>query len=312
MQKVFKNFDLTTFWDDTTYFKNPIKISDELVRTAEAKLGYTLPSSYIALLQTHNGGYPLNAYCPIENPSFDAEDFVIITEIYGLDEQHGMAYLAHGTPQEWGYPVQSVIIADCLSGHDAVLLDYSQCGKNGEPQVIYVDTQMEETLLVAPNFEAFIRKLVHEDRYDTTADDLQADLDTIQNGSFSSILKELIACEKSMDIAQILRTICHTLALEKAYFSLENDELSHILYALQFWLFSKHKQVTDRAFFLKVYPSILAFGDGTFCTHGYNPTLIAQWLDDRTLEKEIVEKNGVLVLTAAKEQQLMTTLKEFL
>lgn len=50
-----------------------------------------------------------------------------------------------------------------------IALDYRQCGKQcekGEPQVVYIDEEDDHSILVlAENFEAFIKGLVHEDTF---------------------------------------------------------------------------------------------------------------------------------------------------
>jgi hypothetical protein len=64
-----------------------------------------------------------------------------------------------------GYPSDGIYICDCPSaGHDMILLDYSACGKNGEPEVVHVDQEnnFKKTFL-AKDFETFIRGLRQEE-----------------------------------------------------------------------------------------------------------------------------------------------------
>lgn len=69
---------------------------------------------------------------------------------------------------EWGYPADGIYICDCPSaGHDMILLDYSECGKNGEPQVVHVDQESDfKKTFLAKDFETFIRGLKQEEEFE--------------------------------------------------------------------------------------------------------------------------------------------------
>lgn len=66
-----------------------------------------------------------------------------------------------------GYPDIGVAICDCPSaGHEMIFLDYRECGPQGEPKVSYVDQEMDYQIIVlADNFEDFIKGLISEDGY---------------------------------------------------------------------------------------------------------------------------------------------------
>jgi hypothetical protein len=74
--------------------------------------------------------------------------------------------------KEWGYPKTGVYICDCPSaGHDMVMLDYSRCGKDGEPEVVHVDQELDyKKTVLAKDFETFIRGLVNEKVYEIDDD----------------------------------------------------------------------------------------------------------------------------------------------
>lgn len=75
----------------------------------------------------------------------------------GVDGETGSQYLIG----EWEYPDTGIVFSS--EGHTAFMLDYSLCGPQGEPSVIYVDTDPElEVIPLAADFAAFIGGLVEE------------------------------------------------------------------------------------------------------------------------------------------------------
>ena len=59
-----------------------------------------------------------------------------------------------------GYPDIGVVICDTLSGgHDTVMLDYSDSGREGEPAVVYVDEDRIPRR-VAGSFAEFLAGMV--------------------------------------------------------------------------------------------------------------------------------------------------------
>lgn len=171
-KQIFKDFDFTDFWDDSDYSlqeyieKPP---SDELIQSIEEDLGYKLPASYIELMKQHNGGIPKHNRFPTTERTSWAEDHVAITGIMGIGRnktyslcgQLGSKFMI----EEWGYPDTGVFICDCPSaGHDMIMLDYSKCGRNGEPEVVHIDQEWDyKKTFLAKDFETFIRGLVSED-----------------------------------------------------------------------------------------------------------------------------------------------------
>ena len=77
--------------------------------------------------------------------------------------------------KEAGYPDVGVIITDMPSaGHDAIMLDYSLCGPEGEPRVIYVETETggePPILLLASDFEGFFQGLMDCSHFDEDEED---------------------------------------------------------------------------------------------------------------------------------------------
>jgi hypothetical protein len=152
------------FFDDSTYFTGP-PLTEEMVRSAEAHLGYKLPASYLRLLYVKNGGSPRRKCFPTGEAGW-ADDHVEVCGIRGIggtwgidSEYRGNRYLI----REWGYPDVGIVIGQTPSaGHDGIMLDYRACGPDGEPRVIHVDTEADEpqVRVLAPNLEVFLLGLV--------------------------------------------------------------------------------------------------------------------------------------------------------
>ena len=158
-----KDFNWTGFWKDTDYaFESYIgrEVTDEDIKTAEAELGYTLPTAYIELLKNHNGGV-VNKNCFIN----DDDDCVYITGIYGIDRDKKYSLLGEMGNEFWisrvKYPPIGIVVADTISGgHDMIFLDYRECGPTGEPKVVRVDQEGDYSItLLADNFGDFIKNL---------------------------------------------------------------------------------------------------------------------------------------------------------
>src|SRR5262249_39287028 len=63
--------------------------------------------------------------------------------------------------EQAGFPELGIVIGMTPSaGHDAIMLDYSGRGAQGEPQVIHVDSEDGETIVLAPSFADFVAGLV--------------------------------------------------------------------------------------------------------------------------------------------------------
>ena len=147
MYTYFKDFNFSGFWSDSEYALNEYvnePASDELIKSIEKELGYTLPASYIELMKIHNGGILLKNCHPSSEPTSWADDHVGINGIFGIGRKKSYSLCGDAGSrfwiEEWGYPDFGVYICDCPSaGHDMILLDYRKCGNSGEPEVVHVD-----------------------------------------------------------------------------------------------------------------------------------------------------------------------------
>ena len=173
------------FWEESDYATENFvgsKLSAQLIQETEEKFGYKLPSSYIALLETQNGGEPFYKYLPVEAWDGDHLELSAFFPLgaekpYALSGKSGHDFWV----KEWGYPERGLIIAETPAGpHALIMLDYSACGPTGEPCVIRVDQESEfEILVLAKDFESFIAALIdeEEDEDDFIEDDEDDDID---------------------------------------------------------------------------------------------------------------------------------------
>ncbi|MEO7719291.1 MAG: SMI1/KNR4 family protein [Capsulimonas sp.] len=139
-------------------------LTDEMLGSAERKLGYKLPETYINALLEKNGGYlALDAF-PTDRPTNYAPDHVSCSGLFGIGGDDGVDSVTRSQYLigEWDYPDVGIVFWS--EGHTAFMLDYAKCGPQGEPSVIYVDTDPElEVIPLAPSFSAFIAGLYEHD-----------------------------------------------------------------------------------------------------------------------------------------------------
>lgn len=134
----------------------------EQIRLAETELGVRLPMAYVALLTQANGGTPRRGCFPTGFRTEWAGDHFDVGDLLGVGPD-GPSVLDSGYMiGEWDLPVGQVLISSTPSGHDWVLLDYSSCGTQGEPAVVYVQEDGRggyTTHKVAPDTTMFLAAL---------------------------------------------------------------------------------------------------------------------------------------------------------
>ncbi|MDQ1163530.1 hypothetical protein QE422_003898 [Chryseobacterium sp. SORGH_AS 447] len=178
-QQFIKDFDFTGFWNESSYserdYTEPFP-DDETILSVEQELGYKLPASYIELMRIRNGGLvERSCFSTAESTSW-ADDHIAITGIMGIGREKTYALCGElGSRfmiEEWGYPDDGVYVCDCPSaGHDMILLDYSRCGKSGEPEVVHVDQEADyRKTFLAKDFKTFIEGLKEEAYFDQDID----------------------------------------------------------------------------------------------------------------------------------------------
>lgn len=317
---IFEGLDLSEFWDEGSYAESTYTMdppSDALIASVEEELGYKLPASYITLMKQRNGGIPRATCFPTQISTSWADDHIAISSIMGIGRDKAESLCgdmgSRFMIEDWGYPDIGIVICDCPSaGHDVVMLDYRHCGKDGEPEVIHVDQESEyEITFLAPDFETFIRGLVSEEEYDTSMEDQANDLRKVAEGKFSPLLEELCSKAEAVDVKQLesqIRAVCTRIVGEKGHFSFHADELSLLMYDVQFWLYTNAYPRPTREEYLDVYPKMIAFG-GEFGQGGYAPAWITDWLDKRMQEGWIKQDHGTLSLTEDARKEIIARLE---
>jgi hypothetical protein len=319
---IFKDFDFAKFWNDSDHAQDAYisaPPSDQLIKSIEEELGYTLPASYIELMKMHNGGTPVNQCFPTNERTSWSENHVAITGILGIGREKNYS-LGGGLGSkcvidEGGYPDIGVYICDCPSaGHDIIMLDYSKCGRHGEPEVVHVDQESDyKKTFLAKDFETFIRGLVNDDVYDTSAEDLVKALENLKTGNFSDELQHLMSQQKSVDFDKVLRNLLTELAKNKGYFALHEDALSHLAYDIQFYLLTSNKKIKSKKEYFKAYPSMLALANNEISLGGYAEDFVTDWFDERIRNKEILNPLfGALSFTDEFKKVLIRKIQPYL
>lgn len=156
--------DTTNFWDDSEYaFSEYISEppTDALIASVEEELVFKLPKYYVEMMKLHNGGIPHNTRYPIPG----TEEFITISGILGIGRDKNKSLCgASGSRtviENGRYPEVGVVICDCPSENEVIMLDYREFGNDGEPEVIHVDRDNKYKITrLADNFESFIGGLV--------------------------------------------------------------------------------------------------------------------------------------------------------
>ena len=143
------------------YYTGPA-LTAELVAQAERRLGYKLPRDYVKLLRLRNGG-ELRRQCFYTTfPTSWAPDHFAVEALRGVGGVWGIdseTLGSHILVPEWDYPDVGVVLFETPSGgDDTVMLDYSSCGRQGQPAVVYVDEDRVPRR-VSDSFSAFMGEL---------------------------------------------------------------------------------------------------------------------------------------------------------
>ena len=124
-------------------------IDPQAVQAREKDLGYKIPAAYLALLAIVDGTDESRPYCP---GLLDMDGFAGLAALGSIP--------AGSDHEDWGYPDVGIYFAWTESaGHEALVLNYREIRKNGEPSVWILDQELEEGRLLADTFTEFLEKM---------------------------------------------------------------------------------------------------------------------------------------------------------
>ncbi len=113
-------------------------LDEDLIVRAEEALGVRLPRAYLAALRERNGGVLARQNYPVEFTSDWGDGTVTVDALLGIGGRWGVDVMSRYLVEEWEYPPGIVVCMLPSGGHDTVMLDYTGCGPEGEPAVVYV------------------------------------------------------------------------------------------------------------------------------------------------------------------------------
>lgn len=160
----------TSFWNDSPANVDQYVLSpptDEQIEAVEDQLVFKLPTFYVNMMKLHNGGVPHYRYFPVSQAESDGKIQVEIFNILGVgrEKAHSLCGEAGSRViiEQGGYPEIGVILCECPSDSEVVMLDYRESGNAGEPEVVHVNkAEGYKITWLAPNVETFIQGLVNE------------------------------------------------------------------------------------------------------------------------------------------------------
>lgn len=160
----------TSFWNDSPANVDQYVLSpptEEQIEAVEDQLVFKLPTFYVNMMKLHNGGVPHYRYFPVSQAENDGKIQVGISNILGIgrEKAHSLCGEAGSRViiEQGGYPEIGVILCECPSDSEVVMLDYRESGNAGEPEVVHVNkAEGYKITWLAPNVETFIQGLVNE------------------------------------------------------------------------------------------------------------------------------------------------------
>lgn len=159
---MFNNIDFSKLYDtESDYGKEYIysPLTADMIKRAEANIGYQLPKSYVELLKYQNGGTMNDAL----------SDECWITIIYGIgdtaDAYNGLEEMFINWIEEWEYPNIGIPFGETQSaGHDMYFMDMREISENGEPPIVRVENEGDpedvKIIKIADTLEEFLEMIL--------------------------------------------------------------------------------------------------------------------------------------------------------
>lgn len=281
----FNDMFIRRFWNDNDpdadlYMDDPA--GSIQVAQVEKELDYQLPESYVRLMRNHNGGIPYNTCFPLPDGNY-----IEISGFFSIGKQMSNSLCGSAGnklfKQSWGYPDYGVYIADTdTEDMDLILLDYRQCGPDGEPAVACVNAERQTVMLLAPDFETFVLQLKELEEVEMNRDAI----DMVENDDFSPLLIRICRHCGLPQAESWFRAVARQIVDEQQQFILGNDPTSYLMYDLQYMLYTFAFPKAPVTQYLQEYPLILA-EDGDFTTNGYDAESVAKWMEGRVREGKL-------------------------
>jgi hypothetical protein len=158
---------LAGFWDAKSDYLVQPPLTEEALRETERELGVALPEAYVTLLRQQNGGVVSDAYSafPMSEPTGWAPDHVAFGDMMGIGRDFETIGSSTYWAAEWELPSPVVMLTG--EGHWWIALDYRA---GGEPSVVWLDSERDEDIQLAPCFRAFVEGLVPREVYNPPED----------------------------------------------------------------------------------------------------------------------------------------------
>lgn len=151
----FENIDIKKLLEEDEDYSFPPFTEKDLEETEKA-IGWKLPKSYIALLKIQNGGYI----------NYEEFDECWLSAIYGISSSEGgLIDMFDNWINEWEYPNIGISFGETQSaGHDMYFMDFSSVDENGEPRIVHIDNEADNSIdVVADNLEDFLTKIYNHE-----------------------------------------------------------------------------------------------------------------------------------------------------
>ena len=114
--------------------------TDAVLRGFERRTGLTLPPALCAALQQSNGGRLRRSHLAGVQPTPRWKRGLNLHNLGGVGYEEGLDW-SPTLVEEWGFPAPCLVL--CHGGPWAMLLDYRRCGPEGDPPVVFCDTDHE-------------------------------------------------------------------------------------------------------------------------------------------------------------------------